>query len=257
MAEDFNAFHRQYESLRGVEHDKNILIEVRAFFVPYMILGRIRSISHKNSQNLLSRLGKLGEDFLQEKLDHARESQFNRDVQRRELQLTDELRKYKEITVRCSCHCIQSSIFNLKVFWLNIRQERDPFILVLIDGDGMIFDDYLMAKGETGGKEAAAALWAAIREYISQTVPELSPDYKIVTRIYANLKGLGEVCHRVGILENPALIEQFARGFTGSKQLFDFIDVGIGKDRADDKIAGMSYLNMLLSGMVLTPRRGI
>jgi hypothetical protein len=123
--------------------------------------------------------------------------------------------------------------------WLNIRQERDPFILVLVDGDGMIFEDYLIKKGEVGGKEAAAALWAATRDYVHQTVPGLSPDYKIVARIYANLKGLGEVCHRAAILENPAMIEQFARGFTGSKQLFDFIDVGVGKDRADDKISGM------------------
>ncbi len=103
----------------------------------------------------------------------------------------------------------------------------------------MIFEDYLTKKGEVGGKEAAAALWAATRDYVHQTVPGLSPDYKIVARIYANLKGLGEVCHRAAILENPAMIEQFARGFTGSKQLFDFIDVGVGKDRADDKISGM------------------
>ena len=102
----------------------------------------------------------------------------------------------------------------------------------------MIFEDHLIKKGEIGGKEAAAALWAATRDYIHQTIPGLSPDYKIVTRIYANLKGLGEVCHRAAILENPATIEHFARGFTGSKHLFDFIDVGVGKDRADDKLSG-------------------
>lgn len=103
----------------------------------------------------------------------------------------------------------------------------------------MIFEDHLIKKGEAGGKEAAAALWAATRDYIHQTIPGLSPDYKIVARIYANLKGLGDVCHRAAILETPATIEKFARGFTGSKQLFDFIDVGEGKDRADDKISGM------------------
>lgn len=123
--------------------------------------------------------------------------------------------------------------------WLTIHQERDPFILVLIDGDGMIFEDHLIKKGEIGGKEAAAALWSATRDYIHQTIPGLSPDFKIVARIYANLKGLGETCHRAALLDNPATIEHFARGFTGSKHLFDFIDVGVGKDRADDKISGM------------------
>jgi hypothetical protein len=39
-------------------------------------------------------------------------------------------------------------------------------------------------------------------------------------------------------LESPAYLNDFARGFTGSKQLFDFVDVGSGKDRADDKISG-------------------
>lgn len=107
----------------------------------------------------------------------------------------------------------------------------------------MIFEDHLVKKGEIGGKEAAAALWAATRDYIHRTVPGLSSDYKIVTRIYANLKGLGEACHRAAILENPAIMEHFARGFTGSKHLFDFIDVGVGKDRADDKISGMPQLN--------------
>lgn len=121
---------------------------------------------------------------------------------------------------------------------LTVMQARDPFILVLVDGDGMIFEDHLIKKGEAGGKESAAILWSSTRDYVHNVIPDLSTDYKIVVRIYANLKGLGDVCHRAAILENPSTIENFARGFTGSKQLFDFVDVGIGKDRADDKISG-------------------
>ena len=130
-------------------------------------------------------------------------------------------------------------------FRLTDYQERYPFILVLIDGDGMIFEDRFIKKGEIGGKEAAAALWTATRDYIHQIIPGLSPDFKIVARIYANLRGLGETCHRAAILENPATIENFARGFTGSKHLFDFIDVGVGKDRADDKMSGMLQFILL------------
>ena len=120
------------------------------------------------------------------------------------------------------------------------RQERDAFVLVLIDGDGMIFEDHLIKQGEVGGREAAGILWAAIRDLAHEMMPNLSSDVKIVTRIYANLKGLGDVCHRAGILDKPSTIEDFARGFTGSKQLFDFVDVGSGKDRADDKLSGRS-----------------
>lgn len=102
----------------------------------------------------------------------------------------------------------------------------------------MIFDDQFIKRGEIGGREAAAMLTSCIREYLHERIPALPSDYKVVTRIYANLKGLGEVCYRAGILERAVMIEDFARGFTGSKQLFDFVDVGMGKDRADDKISG-------------------
>ena len=102
----------------------------------------------------------------------------------------------------------------------------------------MIFDDKYIQKGETGGKEAAALLWGFVRDYVTQKITNLSSDYKIVTRIYANLRGLGDTCQRSGIIERASVIEDFARGFTGSKQLFDFVDVGMGKDRADDKISG-------------------
>lgn len=137
---------------------------------------------------------------------------------------------------------------------LSVFQERDAFILILIDGDGMIFDDQYIQKGENGGKEAAALLWGFVRDYVTQKVPSLSSDYKIVTRVYANLKGLGDACHRSGILERPSLIEEFARGFTGSKQLFDFVDVGMGKDRADDKISGTSSPSSFLPYLTLVTK---
>ena len=44
-------------------------------------------------------MDQLTEDYHQERLDHARESHFNREVQRRELELQEELRKYKTVMV--------------------------------------------------------------------------------------------------------------------------------------------------------------
>jgi hypothetical protein len=95
MAEENIGLHQQFELLKGVEQHKNKLIEVRIVHT-----GRNLGLVTPNvRQDLLNRLDKLSEDFQQEKLDHARESQFNRDVQRRELQLTDQLRKLKEVVV--------------------------------------------------------------------------------------------------------------------------------------------------------------
>lgn len=110
--------------------------------------------------------------------------------------------------------------------------------MVLIDGDGMIFEDALIQQGEAGGKEAAGQLWCAMRDHVHRTLPEMPSDYKILARVYANVKGLADACVRADVLDDPSLLEDFARGFTGNKQLFDFVDVGSGKDRADEKLSG-------------------
>ncbi|MDI1489480.1 MAG: hypothetical protein OHK93_008759 [Ramalina farinacea] len=195
--EEVNTLRQKFELLKGAEQHKNALIE-----------------------ELLARLDELSDDYRQEKLDHARESHFNREVQKSEMSLKDEIRKIKSV------------------------MNRDPFILVLIDGDGTIFNDKLLAKGEAGGKDAAAYLWSSVSQFVHERIPDLATDYKIVTRVYANLKGLGDVCQRAGLVETPAVINDFARGFTGSKQLFDFVDVGVGKDRADDKISEIFKLHL-------------
>ncbi|KAL9003254.1 MAG: hypothetical protein Q9188_003869 [Gyalolechia gomerana] len=153
-------------------------------------------------------------------LDHQRETQFNREGQLRERQLKDELRKLQSF------------------------MNRDPFVSVLVDGDGMIFEDDMIRKGETGGKEAAARLWNEIKDYVHEKLPDVPSECRIVTRIYANLKGLADVCYKSGIVERANLLEEFYRGFTGSKILFDFVDVGPGKDRADEKITELFKLHL-------------
>ena len=53
-------------------------------------------------QELLRRVEQLTEDCRQAKFDHARESHFNREVQLREVQLHDELKKYRSVMVGIS-----------------------------------------------------------------------------------------------------------------------------------------------------------
>jgi hypothetical protein len=66
-------------------------------------------------------------------------------------------------------------------------------------------------------------------------MPSIPSDVKIVARIYAN------VCVRAGIADNITQVEDFVRGFTRGRTLFDFVDVGPGKDRADEKLIGISW----------------
>lgn len=103
----------------------------------------------------------------------------------------------------------------------------------------MIFNDELLQQGEKGGKEAANQLWSSINDFVHGALPQLSAP-KILVRIYANVRGLADVLHKSGIIDRASLFEDFVRGLTGSKLLFDFIDVGTGKDKADDKITGQS-----------------
>ncbi|KAK4962288.1 hypothetical protein LTR28_004575 [Elasticomyces elasticus] len=161
------------------------------------------------------------------------------------------------------------SLKNLDVHKNALVENRDPFILVLIDGDGMIaiprtfgysvaskkvprrsgafgitidnskFHSDLLKEGESGGKRAAALLHDAATKYAQTNVQELPSEFKIVVRVYANVKGLADVCVRAGLVDTVTKIEDFVRGFTCGKNLFDFVDVGYDKDLADGKIGGM------------------
>jgi len=64
-------------------------------------------------------------------------------------------------------------------------------------------------------------------------------DMDIMVRAYANLKGLAQACFQSGKLKHAADLGFFAVGFTKRQALFDFVDVGAGKERADYKIRGI------------------
>lgn len=124
---------------------------------------------------------------------------------------------------------------------IDIVQERNPFVMVLIDGDGMIFETEFLQKGLAGGKQAAAALYNAVLNYIERETTIIPTTSRVLCRIYANVKGLAEVLVRAGLIEDAGQFDEFTRGFTNGRTLFDFIDVGPGKDRADDKIIGKTF----------------
>jgi hypothetical protein len=77
-----------------------------------------------------------------------------------------------------------------------------------------------------------------VQEHIQIETYNVPSNARIVCRVYANVAGLAEVLSRKGIIDDVALFEDFTRGFTRGKTHFDFVDVGAGKDRADEKIIG-------------------
>ncbi|KAL8810438.1 MAG: hypothetical protein Q9223_007757 [Gallowayella weberi] len=108
------------------------------------------------------------------------------------------------------------------------------FMLCLIDGDGYLFNDNLISQGANGGGEAATRLLDNIKRHIQHF--EGAMQWKIMVRIYANLEGLLKKYTYINFVEEKKALLQFVVGFTQIQPLFDFIDAGQGKERADHKI---------------------
>ncbi|KAL1632336.1 hypothetical protein SLS56_003751 [Neofusicoccum ribis] len=116
------------------------------------------------------------------------------------------------------------------------QAENTPFVLALIDGDGAIFTEALLRAGAEGGSDAAHKLQSEIRKHILDVYEGASGSWSIMVHIYANLEGLSRKLASVGIIRSPAELQVFARAFSLHQPLFNFIDVGSGKERADHKI---------------------
>ncbi|KAK8086746.1 hypothetical protein PG994_001720 [Apiospora phragmitis] len=121
----------------------------------------------------------------------------------------------------------------------NVLKQRNPYVLVLVDGDGLIFKEHLIKQGLDGGKKAAYAL----RQEISRRCDN-ADDTEIMTKVVANLSGLAKAMKRDGTIDNESDLRDFMLGFTQAKASFDFIDVGHGKERADSKIKETTRWNL-------------
>ncbi|KAL4753254.1 hypothetical protein BDW72DRAFT_36487 [Aspergillus terricola var. indicus] len=186
-------------------------MSVRAYFERYQQLTSVEQKKDTLIEELIQRVTELEGAYQQEQLDHDREKRFNRDIQIHEMELMEQISRTKAI------------------------MNREPFIVVLLDGDGMIFKDELLQLGEEGGRRAAKELSFAVENYVADNFPTIiSP--KIVTKMYVNMKALCDACIRTGVVMDHSLLDEFVRGFNSSFPLFDLIDVGTGKNAAHDKI---------------------
>lgn len=121
-------------------------------------------------------------------------------------------------------------------------QERNPFVLVLVDGDGYIFEDALIKAGAEGGVKAANLLNAAVKDRLLRFGHDVA-DSRIMVRIYSNLAGLSKALARAGLSGNEARsLSPFSASFTRAQDLFDFVDAGDKKENADFKIREMFRL---------------
>jgi len=101
----------------------------------------------------------------------------------------------------------------------------------------MFLESFLRA-GQDGGSGAAHTLLDGIKKYVQNKHPE-STNWSIMVQIYANFDGLSKKLTSIGVLESPSEFHEFIRAFNLNQALFQFVDVGIGKERADHKIKGL------------------
>ena len=71
---------------------------------------------------------------------------------------------------------------------------------------------------------------------------------ELVVKAYANMD---EVCRALvtsGTVRKPVVFRHFWHGFVSQRALFDVIDVGSGKERANNKIRGTPNKSQEVSG---------
>ena len=121
-------------------------------------------------------------------------------------------------------------------------QDRDSYVLVLIDGDGYIFADDLVSKyidgqrkcTEEGGLKAADLLDNAIKNDLKTRGLERC---RVEALVYANVAGLSKALARQGLAgQHSRSLATFATGFTRGRGHFDYVDAGELKEGADFKI---------------------
>ncbi|THC99698.1 hypothetical protein EYZ11_000859 [Aspergillus tanneri] len=117
-------------------------------------------------------------------------------------------------------------------------QNQEPYVTVLVDGDGAIFRDELLQDPQKGAPEAAVRLRQAVRAYLKDT-PLGTEHIPIIVRIFVNLNGLARSLYAAGVVDTESHMRTFAELFTNSRAEFDFVNVGHGKENADSKMRKM------------------
>ncbi|KAL2678876.1 hypothetical protein Neosp_009628 [[Neocosmospora] mangrovei] len=117
------------------------------------------------------------------------------------------------------------------------QKEKDPYVAILVDGDGAKFQDSFLQDPEEGATNVALAIRQHVAEYVQDT--DLSSDITIFARVFANVKDLAHSLRLSGIVNYEDKFLKFVTNFTNARAEFDFVDVGSGKENADSKIRRM------------------
>ncbi|KAF6753138.1 hypothetical protein DFP72DRAFT_903430 [Ephemerocybe angulata] len=134
---------------------------------------------------------------------------------------------------------LEAEYTNMKAEKERLVKERDDLmnqikpnrIVVLVDGDGAIFDLDLISEGLSGGHKAASKLSETIKkQYSNRTHLELS------VHVFLNKHGLATKFARIKRMDARNKLNEFVVGFNQASERFVMADVGYAKEGADAKI---------------------
>jgi hypothetical protein len=109
-------------------------------------------------------------------------------------------------------------------------------VICLIDGDGAIFSNDLIADGQSGGHLAAKMLSEATGQYLHANCG--INQFQLWVYVFLNKRGLLDAFAKAGYGSLKAKFEDFIVGFNQAAERFLMVDVGSGKEAADAKIKG-------------------
>lgn len=115
--------------------------------------------------------------------------------------------------------------------------NNECFTLALVDGDGAVFQDALVAAVAEGGSDAAHKLSTEIKSHL-QSIDSSLTHLPLMVQMYTNVEGLSKKLLACGITKNIRDLYTFAQAFNMSQSFFSIVDVGSGKERADHKLKG-------------------
>jgi hypothetical protein len=130
---------------------------------------------------------------------------------------------------------MQLSSLNRQISTMESFRNQNPLILCVVDGDGNIFTQSLLAQGQQGGRQAAQQLTKGIAEYLSNEDVRLFGRLSFWVSIYFNKTDLmgSLIGHEICTQEQ---FEAFLVGFSQASPRFLTIDAGYGKEATDAKI---------------------
>lgn len=116
------------------------------------------------------------------------------------------------------------------------RPDLPKFAVVLLDADSYVFKHGFMLNGTQGGRDAADELLSKVQLYLQNELNLDTSSMDIICKAYANHGGLANHLYDCHFIKYKQDFDLFVKAFNQRVSLFEFSDVGFGKERADHKI---------------------